>query len=860
MATSIGSTNLTTANTWQLLEAINPDPSQSSTMAVYTNGNLVTSGVSQPGTTTVTAPLFINGRNGTSTNSYASYLAEVVVFNTGLSLSDRQMIEGYLAWKWGLQGNLPNTHPYYSATPSAGTTAVGNLTVDTTGNIQVAPTNTFRVLGPTEWRTNMITVSGTSLTIPTPTTGAPTTYSAALYTLTNTGFNALTLPTYTAGSPGVFWELYNSTASNLTIAVTYTSGSGLGSSFTLNAGSSTNIYWSGSAFQAISGQGPTGPTGSTGPGFTTITTPGSNFVLTTANSTSSNTAVANSNLTFNGSTLAVTGNVTTSFNGSTTSNAYGAGIDTLSIKSSLASYGGGISSLFFGNSTSTYPFARIAGVDTASGPPGAGALVFQTSTSTANAALSGTATFTYTGTNQTFTVPTGVTSMTVSMWGAGGGGGTYYGGPGAYVKGTLTVTAGQVLTIIVGQGGPTTGGTVYGGGGPNSTGNSGVSGSGGGRTAIQLTLTATITGSGITTSGGIVTYPTNIAHGLSSNQPVVITGLSVTGYNGTFIVASIPTSTSFTVSNATTGAATGTGTIAAELVDIAGGGGGTTNGDAGGGYGGYGGLTAGGNGLGETNSRGFGGTQTAGGLGTTNNRNSSTNGSALLGGLGSPNNGNNGPGGGGGYYGGGGGWGWYGAGGGGGSSYLSNLTVLESGQTTSGNTAPGTTNSFYVTGVAQGNSGGAGGNGLLVIQYASPFVLSEIMRIHSNGFVGIQNTTPATALDVNGGVTIRNGLRPLYSNVSSGTSLTVAANSYGTNFNITTSSLTGITLPTVVWSNDSNGYWTFRNNTSGYLPITFTYTGSYTTAPTNPVTIPPANSVTIMVTYPSGSTSNYVLF
>jgi len=75
MATSVGSTNLTTTNTWQLLEALNPDPSQSSTMAVYTNGTLVASGVTQSGTTAVTAPLFINGQGGTSTNSYPSYLA-----------------------------------------------------------------------------------------------------------------------------------------------------------------------------------------------------------------------------------------------------------------------------------------------------------------------------------------------------------------------------------------------------------------------------------------------------------------------------------------------------------------------------------------------------------------------------------------------------------------------------------------------------------------------------------------------------------------------------------------------------------------------------------------------------------------
>ena len=269
MATSAGSTNLTTTNTWQLLEAINPDPSQSSTMAVYTNGTLVTSGVTQSGTTAITAPLFINGQGGLSTNSVPAYLAELVVFNTGLSLTNRQLIEGYLAWKWGLQGNLPITHPYYSATPSAGVASAGNMNVDYLGNIQVAPTNNFRILAPTEWRTNMVTVSGTSLTIPTPTNLLPSTYSAALYTLTNTGFNALTLPTYTSSSPGIFWELYNSTNTNLTISITYTSGSGLGSTITLNAGTSVNIYWTGTAFTSIRGQGPTGSTGFTGPTGTT---------------------------------------------------------------------------------------------------------------------------------------------------------------------------------------------------------------------------------------------------------------------------------------------------------------------------------------------------------------------------------------------------------------------------------------------------------------------------------------------------------------------------------------------------------------------------------------------------------------
>jgi hypothetical protein len=41
-----------------------------------------------------------------------AYYYEVLVYNTALSVTQRQQIEGYLAWKWNLQGSLPSTHPY----------------------------------------------------------------------------------------------------------------------------------------------------------------------------------------------------------------------------------------------------------------------------------------------------------------------------------------------------------------------------------------------------------------------------------------------------------------------------------------------------------------------------------------------------------------------------------------------------------------------------------------------------------------------------------------------------------------------------------------------------------------------------
>jgi F5/8 type C domain len=48
-----------------------------------------------------------NGANHTS-----GYYAEILLFNRVLSTGERRYVEGYLAWKWGLQSKLPADHPY----------------------------------------------------------------------------------------------------------------------------------------------------------------------------------------------------------------------------------------------------------------------------------------------------------------------------------------------------------------------------------------------------------------------------------------------------------------------------------------------------------------------------------------------------------------------------------------------------------------------------------------------------------------------------------------------------------------------------------------------------------------------------
>ena len=68
------------------------------------------------------APYFIQGGGNTSSFTSTTYISEIVNFNTALSVLNYQKVEGYLAWKWGLQSStiktgLPSGHPYYNAAP-----------------------------------------------------------------------------------------------------------------------------------------------------------------------------------------------------------------------------------------------------------------------------------------------------------------------------------------------------------------------------------------------------------------------------------------------------------------------------------------------------------------------------------------------------------------------------------------------------------------------------------------------------------------------------------------------------------------------------------------------------------------------
>jgi hypothetical protein len=287
-------------------------------------------------------------------------------------------------------------------------------------------------------------------------------------------------------------------------------------------------------------------------------------------------------------------------------------------------------------------------------------------------------TFSYTGSEQTFTVPAGVTSFKAYMWGAAGGAGYEYtgggggargyssGGSGGYTSGTISTSPSTVYKIIVGQGGygqdvvNTTTGTAFGGGGRgNVISHAGAGGTGGGLSGIFLT---------------------SFTHANS----VLIAGGGAGGE------ASTP-----------------------DNANVAGNGGGNTGND--------GGLNT--SSLQLANGNGKGGTQSAGGNAGASDTGTPTSGSALQGGTG----GHMSSGGGGGYYGGGGGGhtsSHGSSGSGGGSGYIGHNSVSNGVTTASANgtvtgthNPPETSSTYYSAGIGVGATQADGGNGKLVIVY-----------------------------------------------------------------------------------------------------------------------------------------------
>ncbi len=429
---------------------------------------------------------------------------------------------------------------------------------------------------------------------------------------------------------------------------------------------------------------------------------------------------------------------------------------------------------------------------------------------------------TYSGGLQSWTVPAGVTTVQVKVWGAAGGGANSFywgqqakGGGGGYSIGYLAVIPGQTLSLVVGQGGQLSStSTTYGGGGAGGTG-----------------------------GGSIMRY-----------------GSSGGGYSGIFA------SSTLTQANARI---------------IAGGGGGTSPGadTFTQGTGGGGGTTGGQDSFPALSGRG--GSQAAGGAaanGANECLSQPTAGSALQGGTGAitDGTGEGGGGGGGGYHGGGGGLcqripsNNQNGGGGGGSGYLS--ASISSGSMTNGANATnivgvdctgttasgGSSDAHYSSGIGQGSCFAAGGNGEVVIQYGMPTLTLAKTVTNDNGgsaavtawtlqaagpvtISGTSGSAAVTAVSVNAGT---------YALSESGGPSGYAAGSWSCTAGILSGS--NLTL-----SAGQNATCTINNNdTAPTLTLVKTISGDTTPSAVSSFTLTAAGPVTISGVTGAGTVTN----
>jgi hypothetical protein len=90
---------------------------QASNTSVGLFGNQPTTG-NNPITVTQSGSILRLAKDTTSCANMN--LGEFLIFDNTLTNNERHKMEGYLAWKWGLNSQLPNSHPYWTNDPRSG--------------------------------------------------------------------------------------------------------------------------------------------------------------------------------------------------------------------------------------------------------------------------------------------------------------------------------------------------------------------------------------------------------------------------------------------------------------------------------------------------------------------------------------------------------------------------------------------------------------------------------------------------------------------------------------------------------------------------------------------------------------------
>jgi len=175
-------------------------------------------------------------------------VGEVIMYSNALSPTDRKKVEGYLAWKWGL--DLPSNHPFFAAPPT-GASAASNETLG------IATTDKYNSLTLTG--SNTVTTGLLEYRIPNQPAGQAFTLSSNdsgfLYRIGVTTTSNVTVPTLGVSNAGVFWNFQNTGTSNQSI--TFTGTTDITSPVTVLPGSVYTVLWTGSNYVGTQTKDPT---------------------------------------------------------------------------------------------------------------------------------------------------------------------------------------------------------------------------------------------------------------------------------------------------------------------------------------------------------------------------------------------------------------------------------------------------------------------------------------------------------------------------------------------------------------------------------------------------------------------------
>ena len=114
--------NILTANTFQFyaIRMVPGDATAANRLKIAVNGGTLVGNQAEANALSTSDPTYTLqlGAAGNGNLLLTGDYSEFLVFDSQLSTTNQQLVEGYLAWKWGLQGNLPAGHPYANGAPA----------------------------------------------------------------------------------------------------------------------------------------------------------------------------------------------------------------------------------------------------------------------------------------------------------------------------------------------------------------------------------------------------------------------------------------------------------------------------------------------------------------------------------------------------------------------------------------------------------------------------------------------------------------------------------------------------------------------------------------------------------------------